>query len=94
MNDIEYDKVGIIRSIGGLQRINRNLLKILKEENITIKDLIIKAESYCEDEELLKMSYPQLKDFHGLLIADFRYLKDVFDREVFFKNLDNIEGIS
>ena len=40
------------------------------------------------------MSEAQLKDFHGLLIADFRYLKKLFDEEVFFKSLNDIEGIS
>lgn len=84
----------LINNISSLQRLNKKLYSILLEEEIKISDLIIKLDKYYDYEELFKMSEAQLKDFHGLLIADFRYLKKLFDEEVFFKSLNDIEGIS
>lgn len=81
----------MIQSISRLQQINIEINRILEENDINVETLIIKK--YYKDEELEKMSYSQLKDYHELLIDDFKYLKDTFEKEVFFKNLNKMTGI-
>ena len=82
---MNHNNKSIVCNIERLQRINTNLIESLRENNIYIRELIIKQ--YYKHDELHCMSDNQMIDFYELLVSDFRYLKEVFDKEVFFRSL-------